>query len=509
MANYLGAGMKAAIEKLRQQGRSIRQIASTLGLNRRTVAKYCQDIPLSLNDSKCTTPSEKVPTGTERKKNHSFCEPYHEFIEKLLTEGLSAQRIYQDLCTEFGFTHSYDSVKRYVHELKDTPELPFRRIETPFGEEAQIDYGTGFWLENEAGKRSKAHILRVTLSASRKSYSEATLTQSAENFIRCIENAFRSFGGTPKIIVIDNLKAGVTKPDLYDPELNPKFKDFAEHYNCCVLPSRVRTPRHKGKVENGIKYIQNNALKGKRFKSLALLNEYLCNWEKNVADQRIHGTIRKQVRMLFEEEKPHLQKLPPTLFEGFDEVKRKVHRDGHVEIHGSYYSVPPEYTRREVWVRYTVRYVRIFNLHMQQIALHARVKKGRFSTRPKDIPIEKISNPERGNGWLLKQIDYMGEEVSTWARAMLKHRGPAGTRILNGLLQLGKKYKYTEIRQACKLAYEYGEYYLGAVKTHLSKPQEYTQQEFSFMEVHPLIRPLDQYENITKSKEFFNAECDD
>lgn len=554
--------MRTTIEQLKRQGWSIRQIARELGINRRTVAKYSRGISLPLTDSKCTTPPAGnwevadskcttppvevpagnllvadskcttppagapagnrtvtdskcttppagVPTGTQHTASQSACVPYHRFIEKSLIEGLTAQRIYQDLRTEFGFGHSYDSVKRYVHKLKDTPELPFRRMETPPGEEVQIDYGTGYWLETEAGQRRKAHVLRVTLSASRKSYSEASLTQSTENFIRCIENAFRSFGGTTKIIVIDNLKAGVIKADLYDPDLNPKLKDFAAHYNCCILPSRARTPRHKGKVENGIKYIQNNALKGKRFKSLQALNEYLRYWEMNVADQRIHGTVRKQVRKMFEEEKPHLQPLPPMLFDVFEESKRKVHCDGHVEIQGSYYSVPPEYTRRDVWVRYTGRTVRIFDLHMRQIAVHMRVARGRFSTRQKDIPFEKISNPERGNEWLLRRIDRMGEEVSIWARAMLKHRGPAGTRVLNGLLQLSNKYTYAEMKRACKLAYEYGAFYLNSVRTHLGKHQRNTQQQFSFTKVHPLIRPVEQYEYITKSKEVFYAECDD
>ena len=446
-----------------------------------------------------------------RRKNieQSSCIAYRTIIEELLQAGLSAQRIYQDLRNEHGFIHSYDSVKRYVRKLRAVQELPFRRLESLPGEEVQIDYGTGYWLEYENGKRRKAHVLRVTLSFSRKSYSEASLSQSTENFIRCIENAFRFFGGSSKLLVIDNLKAEVIKPDLYDPELNPKLKDFANHYNCCVLPNRAYTPRHKGKVENGIKYVQNNALKNKRFKSLQALNEYLSYWESSVADQRIHGTVRRQVKALFEEEKPFLQPLPPMLFEVFEEYKRKVHRDGHIEVCGSYYSVPPEYIHREVWVRYTGRTVRVFDLHMRQIAIHTRVERGRFSTRTEDVPPEKISNPERGNEWLLKRIDFMGKEVGSWARAMLRHRGAAGTRVLNGLLQLGRKHKYSDMCYACKQAHDYDLFYLDAIRKNLDHNTKFSQQKFKFSTVHPLIRPVEQYENITNSKEVFCAQCDD
>ena len=163
MANYLEVSMRTTIEQLKRQGWSIRQIARELGINRRTVAKYSRGISLPLTNSKCTippagnlagadskcttppagnlagadskcpTPSAEVPAGTQHTASQSSCVPFHRFIEKSLIEGLTAQRIYQDLRTEFGFGHSYDSVKRYVHKLKDTSELPFRRMETSPG----------------------------------------------------------------------------------------------------------------------------------------------------------------------------------------------------------------------------------------------------------------------------------------------------------------------------------------------------------------------------------------
>ena len=112
------------------------------------------------------------------------------------------------------------------------------------------------------GKRRRTHVFRIVLSHSRKAYSEVTYRQTTEDFLRCLENAFHHFGGVPQTLVIDNLKAAVKQPDWFDPELVPKVASFAAHYGVVILPTKPYTPRHKGKVERGIDYVQENALKG-------------------------------------------------------------------------------------------------------------------------------------------------------------------------------------------------------------------------------------------------------
>ena len=148
-------------------------------------------------------------------------------------------------------------------------------MECAAGEEAQIDFGTGAWIELPDGKRRRSHVFRIVLSHSRKGYSEAVYRQTTEDFIRCMENAFWHFGGVPKVLVIDNLKAAVKQPDWYDPELNPKVQSFCEHYGCVILPTKPRMPRHKGKIESGVNYVQENGLRGHRFTSLEKENEHL------------------------------------------------------------------------------------------------------------------------------------------------------------------------------------------------------------------------------------------
>ena len=142
--------------------------------------------------------------------------------------------------------------------------------------------------------------------------SKAVLSQNTETFLRCLENAFRHFGGVPKVLNVDNLKAAVLRADWFDPEINPKFEAFCQHYGTSVMPCRPYTPQHKGKVERGICHVKNSALKGHDFESLAAENAHLAHWEKTVADTRIHGTTKRQVAKHFAQGRPFLQALPAS-----------------------------------------------------------------------------------------------------------------------------------------------------------------------------------------------------
>ena len=368
----------------------------------------------------------------------SECEPWRDVIQAKCDLGLSAQRIYQDLTTEHVFTGSYYSVRRFVHRLEPTRELPFRRLECGPGDEAQVDFGTGAPVVGPDGKRRKTHVFRIVLSHSRKGYSEAVYHQTTDDFLRCLESAFRHFGGAPRSLVLDNLRAAVKKADWFEPELNPKVRSFGEHYGLIFWPTRPYTPRHKGKVEKGVDYVQDNALKGRRFTSLQEENLFLLEWEQTVADTRIHGTTRRQVGKHFTDvERRALLPLPLEPFPSYHEARRVVHRDGHVEVARAYYAVPPEYLAREVWVRWDSRMVRIFNERMQPIAVHTRQKPGRFSTPPQYIASEKISAVERGATWLLDRVtSRLGPHSTAWAKAMIQARGVEGVRVLQGLLSL-------------------------------------------------------------------------
>lgn len=498
LARRLKMDTVQAIQALHKHGWSQQRIAAELGIHRTTVAAHLKPKPtqVTLGSEGAGEATEESPDPASR----SRCEPYREVILEKLQAGLSAQRIYQDLVAEHGFGHNYQSVKRYVRGLCAQRELPFRRIECGPGEEAQVDFGQGAPLIGPNGKRQRPHVLRVVLSHSRKGYSEVVDRQTTENFIRVLENAFLAFGGVPKTLVIDNLRAAVSKADWFEPELNPKVVSFAAHYGTVILPTRPRMPRHKGKVERGVDYVQENALKGRTFTSLAEQNEHLWQWEASVADTRIHGTTREQVGRAFQErEKATLLPLPAERFPCFQEAQRRVHQDGHVSLEKAFYSVPPEYLGRQVWVRWDSRLVRIFNIRMEQIALHTKTAPGKFSTQNRHLLDEKISGVEKSATWWLAQVGRIGPQTREWAAALLKSRGLEGIRVLMGLKQLGDQHPWEQVEAACRIAHAAGAYRLRIVRELIKRRSVQTQQQFEFIEEHPVIRPLETYSQFVQA----------
>lgn len=512
MANQLKVAMQQRIKALHELGWSFRKIACELGIHRETVARYVHlagaEDPKPAKVTPGSGPPEaskpaKVTPGSER--TQSLCKPYRNVIIHLLNQGLKGQRIWQDLRAEYGFTGSYSSVKRYVRRLRNQTPLPFRRMECEPGLEAQVDFGKGAFVYDPDGRRRKPHVLRIVLSHSRKGYSEAIARQTTESFIRCLENAFWYFGGVPKTVVIDNLRAAVSNADWYDPDLNPKILAFAEHYGTVILPTKSYTPRHKGKIESGIGYVQQNGLKGRSFASLQEENRFLLHWEEHIADTRIHGTTRQQVGQLFEEvEREALKPLPRERFPFFFEVERQVHRDGHVEVDKAFYSVPPEYLGRRVLVRWDSRMVRVYSHHrvgpLKRIAVHVKREPGRFSTDPNHIASEKICYVERGAKWLLRKIRLIGPQAGAWAEAMLKERGIPGVRVLAGLLSLAGKHAATAIDQACGTALSHHAFRLRVIRELLKRQPPPQQSQLEFMEHHPIIREMYEYGDLLEVK---------
>ena len=180
-------------------------------------------------------------------------------------------------------------------------------ITTGPGEEAQVDYGEGPMVKEPAtDKYRRTRLFVLTLGYSRKSVRLLVWRSSAKVWAQLHERAFRRLGGTLRWVVLDNLREGVLTPDIYDPTVNPLFRDVLAHYGVVALPCRVRDPDRKGKVESGVAHAQKTPLKGMRFESLEAAQAYLDHWEERWADTRIHGTTKRQVAVMFAEEKPAL-----------------------------------------------------------------------------------------------------------------------------------------------------------------------------------------------------------
>jgi transposase len=506
MANQLKMAEVQAILALARGGWSNRHIARQLGVHRETVGRH-----LRLSTQADSKPASAPLGSTALAASGSVSQglalvsaagPWREVILQKLEAGLTARRIYQDLCSDHGYPGSYYSVRRLIKKLTAATPAPFRRMECDPGAEAQVDFGRGAPIITPEGKRKTTWVLRIVLSHSRKGYAEAVHRQTTDDFLRCLENAFAHFGGLPKTLIIDNLRAAVSRADWFDPELCPKVRSFAGHYGIAILPTKPYTPRHKGKIERGIGYVKGNALKGRAFTSLADQNRHLQTWEAAVADTRIHGTTGRQVKEVFEQlEKPALLPMPVSRFDLFQEALRSVNRDGHVQVAGAYYSVPAEFLGQRLWARWDGRTVRLLDQKMHPAAVHVQRPPGTFSTLPVHIVPEKISGIERGTAWMLRRVESIGPHATQWAQSMLQNRGIEGVRVLMGLLSLtnkhrrgGEVYSRDRIERACQAAQSHGAYRLRSLRQLIEQQTPpAVQQNFEFIERHPIIRNLGDY----------------
>jgi Integrase core domain len=425
----------------------------------------------------------------------------------MLDAGLSAVRIFQDLRSAHGFNGSYAAVKRFVASLKGAQPRRVWRIECAPGEELQIDFAMGPMVPAADGRMRRAWIFRAVLSHSRKGYAEAVFHQDTECLLRALENALRAFGGVPSLLNLDNMRAAVKRADWFDPELTPKFAEFCRHYGMTPMPCRPYTPEHKGKVERSIQYVKDNALRGHTFASLAALNAHLRQWESAVADTRIHGTTRRQVSAMFEEERKALRPLPLDLFPAYQEARRVVGRDGFVEVCKAYYEAPAEHIGRSVWARWDGRAVRLFNDKMDLIITHTRLEPGRFTRTRGARGLDHGGSIAQTAEYWLKRARTLGPAAGQWAQRALDLRGAAAIRSVMGLCQLVNQHSAARIDSTCARALSAqsnGAPTLRSLRAMLDEqpaqtanaaqtPAPQQQSLLPFGASHPLIRELSTY----------------
>jgi len=528
MGNSLKMEQKELLYTFFAQGWSIRKINKATGIHRKTITNYLTQWTLTnpektsnqpVQETICKTEKpeaisiQSVPPGQNKVpadkvahfevptesvfKSKSKAKIYDAFIRKRLAKGQHAQSIYQDLVIEENYKGSYDSVKRYIRKLKNRSPALYARIETPPGEEAQVDFGQGSPVFTGKQYR-KPWLFVMTLSNSRKSYEEVVWKQDVETFIRCHERAFEFFGGVPKIIKIDNLKSGVLQANLYDPVINPHYLSFSKHYSFIPLPCKVRTPEHKGKVESGVKYCQNNALKGKRFESLEEQSRYLQKWNKTWASTRIHGTTKRQVQIMFEEEKPDLQSLPKSLFEFYKIGERKVNvGDSHIEVSGAYYPIPHKYMGKKVTVHYNSKWIKVYysNKLIQQLSA---IAKGQFHPDKSCLPEHKTWSQKQYFQRLLMKCELLGTHVTEWAKQAELYNGPRSYRSIQGVVTLAQKYPENIINQACRKSILQKTFTYKNIKklTEIITIQKELQPEIPFIQNNELIRSPQEYHNL-------------
>jgi hypothetical protein len=351
------------------------------------------------------------------------------------------------------------------------------------------------------GKYRRTRLFVLTLGYSRKSVRLMVFGSSSQTWAELHEKAFRRLGGVTKVAVLDNLREGVLKPDIYDPTVNPLYRDMLRHYNVVALPCRVRDPDRKGKVERGVGHAKNTPLKGLRFESLEEAQTYLDHWETRWADTRIHGTTKRQVAAMFAEEKPMLQPLPVEPFRYYRYGKRTVNLDGCVEVDAAYYGAPPGWIGRHVQVQWDSHQVRLMDPQTGQLLReHLLQARGRHrikdEDRPKQTPLTTLQ--------LLSRADKAGAQIGALCRGMHQKDGETAVRRILGVLSLVKKYGGATVEDACGAALEVGvraDYHF--VRRYLER---HPQLSLSLRQVDPLIRQLTWYRDFIEGKTKENNE---
>jgi transposase len=348
-------------------------------------------------DSGLAKPATRAEVSTDvatvprpgRSPSASACEPYRELIADALGRGRNAMAIWQDLVDGHGFPARYASVRRFVVAVRGRTPIEIRAvITTTPGEEGQVDYGDGPMVRHpKSGKYRRTRLFVLTLGYSRKSIRLLVWQSSAQTWAELHERAFRRLGGTVRGIVLDNLKEGVLTPDVYDPALNPLYRDVLAHYGVVALPCRVGDPDRKGKVESGIGHTQKTPLQGMHFETLDEAQTYLDRWDARWADTRIHGTTKRQVAAMFAEEQPALGPLPLEPFRYYRFGVRTVHLDGCVEVDAAYYGAPPGWIGRRVDVQWNDLRVRLLDPKTGQLLReHLRAPRGWHRIEDADRP---------------------------------------------------------------------------------------------------------------------------
>ncbi len=435
-----GMDIQTTVKTLLSRGVSRRQISDQLGIHRKVIKRIERDLSKG-----------GVSKGYLRPKKLGA---YEEEIKGLLRADWTAELIHQKLVKEHSLSVSYTTVSRFVRELKANREA-FVPMLSAAGEEAQVDFGYLGVFVRADGKKVKVWVFCMVLSHSRYGYFEAVTDQSVETFIRCHIRAFEAFCGSPRVVRLDNLKAGVTVPDFYEPLIQEQYASFLAHYGTAAVPCRVRTPEHKGKVESGVKYVKNNFLRGLDHRDFERLSADLRTWTDGVANRRTHGTTK---RIPFEvwqnNERDALLGLPTLRYEFYHVEERKVTKFGHVIFRNNYYSVPYTLVGQTLRLFTNGSLLRISHQE-QEVALHPVLNdKGQYVTQNAHLPPHKQQHSPEHYAQRLEQE--IGPEALQLMHLMQQNDANHWKEKVRGLLHLCRLHPAQRVRQACRRALDYG-----------------------------------------------------
>jgi len=423
-------------------------------------------------------------------------------VEKYLDQGLEMVAILQRLREDHGYKGSYSSVRRFVHHIRPKEKEVYVRVHSEPGEEMQVDFGSiGQIFDPGRGKMRKAYVFVATLCYSRHQYAEIVFDQKVGTWIGLHKRTLAFFGGVPRRVVLDNLKAAVIKALVLDPILGEAYRKLAQHYNFLVSPNRPHTPRHKGKVENGVNYVKRNFFAGREFVDVDAANLRLKAWVMETAGVREHGTTHQAPLKLFGEvERAALGALPTEPFDLCEIRIAKVHSDCHIVVDDSFYSAPYHYVGSEVEVKIYERVVEIY-AGQELVRTHLRAgRKGQWRTEMDDYPPYKVQYLLKTPDYCLKTARQIGPSTHQVVVQLLADRPLDRLRSVQAILALADSVGESRLEAACARALHFGDPHYRRIKDILNAALDReplpdlaiplpTQQAFAFSRASSMVSP--------------------
>lgn len=419
-------------------------------------------------------------------------------------KGVTLQLLWEEYCPTVTQPYSYAHYCLCYRAWRDKQQYSLRQTHKA-GEKVFVDYAgpTIDIIDPNTGEIRSAQIFVGVLGASNYTYAEATWDQRLPNWIASHVRMFNFFGGAPTLVVCDNLKSAVTRACRFDPDVNPTYADCIAHYGAAVLPTRPYKPKDKAKVENAVLVVERWILAKLRHMTFFGLPELNAAIQRLLSElnarafKKLPGSRRSQFEQV---DQPVLQALPTQPYQLAEFKKVRVHLDYHIELEGHYYSVPYNFIKQEVEIRFTTATVECF-YQGQRIASHARhYQKGAHTTCIEHMPRAH----QKHLGWTPERFLNWAVDIGTSTRDLVHHllthkpHPEQGFRSCVGLLGLAKRYGAQRLELACKRALALGSPRRRSVTSILENnlentplPQQSTQQSLQLL--HENIRGADYY----------------
>ena len=451
------------------QGRSSRQIRDSLHISRKTARKYLRRLRAAgLSRERPLPPPEELsrlvasaaaPAVFEQPAQERL-RLYHQQLKEWLGQPhMTLAQMRRLLKANHRLQVSYMSLHRYVrsHLAEARPPVTVR-MHTPRGEQAQVDFGyAGCMRDPQSGKQRKAWAFILVLSHSRHRFVRFVFRQDSDTWLDCHIRAFEFFQGCPRLLVLDNLKSGVLKADVYDPTLNPAYAELERHCGFVADPAKVRAARHKGKVERQVPVVRQQLIAGCRYQDIEEANQRALRWCREEIGMREHGTTRRKPYEVFrQEEAQQLLALPAEPFERARWKPCTLHPDCHLIFDKSFYSAPWRYCGQELWVRADAKLVRIYS-NRQLVKCHLKAcRPGLWRTDLADYPPGKRAYLEQTPEYCRRRAGELGPQAGRYVRRILQDHAMRNLRKAQGVLRLAERWGAEAVDQACRRALSFG-----------------------------------------------------